>query len=975
MAGYPVIESLNLNNLLFDNASQFLTTTSCPATDSKYVFSGDFTIEAWINMTTLPAAGASKNIVSSYSNNGVNKSFWFGINNVNGQNFLQLWWSTDGLNWLNINSALNSGTVQAPYTFQAATWYHVVASRSGNNYNLFINGFLVGQYTAVSAVANFAGPIPITIGIDYNLTYFFNGYISNLRVVKGTAVYTAASSSGTTYYSNSTVSYTNPNQNLTRSFLPPTVNLTATQSAGGGSTNINAIGGNSTVNTSLLVCQNVSASTYTAAFVDNSSYAQVINPVGYNPNVNRVGTPALPYPGYFSTSFSGTTQALSTAITANTSWVMGNGDFTVEAWVYINTLAVSTGIVSSWAGTLAAPTANACCFSLSTGVGNAANVRFTISNTTMGTATANYESTSAGLVVGQWNHVAAVRIANTLNIYTNGVKTYAGSAGTETTNINCANAVCVIGGVSTTGGFINAYISNARVTKAVGAYSNTFTPYQYPLANSLTSNVGLTNYNTIAAATGTSSGVQLLACRYRTLTPENSFNAYALTSTGAPVAFANVVPQFIPTDNNLLSLAQQPKYIPEAGNTYLTIPGSSNFNLGTGPFTIETWVYTQNIATGPTFISQMPLSTGSVGNWALGITTTGFVTVNYDGAAALTTTSLPVSANTWTHVAVTRSAAGVYAVYVNGAVATGTVTSQAQFGNTTNSIWVGCIQSTGPTQYLYGYTNNIRITRGIVVYTGAFTPPTSALSTTQSAGTNIAAIPLAANVGLLIQANSTTGAISDVSPTASTISIVSNSLANNAGVNTVTFNSVYNINMKSFNYKQLTSAANIPVPTRKLAIQSFTSVAEVTASKAVSSGDRLINFRKNALQQPTSSAKHTAKATSTIDTIKNYKSIIQASVILPNTNTQMRFLNTIYTDIANIPIVSRKNALLSSTSIAKFGPEAVSSVDTLVSRKNTLQQPTSSAEHSPKAPSIPIFDNAIGTNLYKQPSTSYQFWS
>jgi len=981
MAGYPVQEAHNFNAVLFDNASQYLTTTSCPATDAKYVFSGDFTIEAWINFTALPTSSAWKAIIQSEPPAGqFGKSFWFGVANINNQYYLQFFWSTDGINWLNTSSGGHNvtglipvGTVNVPYNFQTATWYHVVASRNGNNYNVFINGVLVGQYIAASAVANFAGPTPITIGFD-SLGYFFNGYISNLRIVKGIAVYNSPTS-GTTYFANSTVSYTNPNPDNTRSFIPPIVNLTATQSSGSG---INAIGGNSTVNTSLLVCQNTSGGTYTQAFIDNSSYTQLINPVGYNPNVNRIGTPAFPYPGYFSTSFSGVTQALSTAIAANTSWAMGQGDFTVEAWVYINTLSTNTGIVSAWAGSLAAPTANACCFSLTTGTGNSANVRFTVSNTSVATG---YESTIGGLTTGTWNHVAAVRIANTLNIYTNGVKTYAGTAAAETTNINCANAVCVIGAVSTTNSFINAYISNARVTKAVGAYSNTFNPYPYPLANNLTSNTGLTNYNTIATGVAGTSGVQLLACRYRTLTPENSINGYILTSTGAPVASANVAPQYIPTDNNLLSLAQQPKYIPEAGNTYLTIPGNANFNLGTGPFTIETWAYTQNLAVGPTFISQMPTSPNGVGNWALGITTTGFVTVNYDGTiGVLTTTSLPVSANTWNHIAVTRSAAGVYTVYVNGAVATGTATSQIQFGNTTNSIWVGCIQYTGPTQYLYGYTNNIRITRGIVVYTGAFTPPQTALTTTQSAGTNIAAIPLAANVGLLIQANSTTGAISDTSPTGSTISIVSNSLANTAGVSNITSNSVYTTvnNLKTSEYKQPTSAPNPLFTVRKLAQpQSATSSAGLNVAKASTTVDRINNRKLAQPQSATSSAGlNVAKASTTVDTINVRKNAILLSQV--SIKALLPYFKQ-YTAIPDIPITTRKLSQISFTSSSELNTsKAATTIDAVTARKLQQLQPRNSGVDKtvPAIGSITLVNDQYPTTLYKQlNSTTFQFWS
>jgi len=39
-----------------------------------------------------------------------------------------------------------------------------------------------------------------------------------------------------------------------------------------------------------------------------------------------------------------------------------------------------------------------------------------------------------------------------------------------------------------------------------------------------------------------------------------------------------------------------------------------------------------------------------------------------------------------------------------------------------------------------GNLSNVRVVRGVAVYTGAFTPPTAPLTVTQGAGTNISAI-------------------------------------------------------------------------------------------------------------------------------------------------------------------------------------------------------------------------------------------
>ena len=900
MAGFPVIETLNLDNLRFDNVSHYLTTTTCPANDSKYVFSGDFTIEAWINMTTLPAVGSWKPIINSDRVWPFSRSFYFGImRDPGGLLALIYQTSTDGINWVNTN--LYSAVVIAPFNFQTSTWYHVAVCRTGNTCNLFINGYLVGQNTSFT-YTNFAGTSPVQIGCDGQVTAFFNGYISNLRVVKGAAVYTAASTAGTTYYANSTVSYTNPNQDLTRSFIPPTVDLTATQSAGSGGSNINAIGGNTTVNTSLLVCQSTSSGSYTAAFVDNSSYAQVINPVGYIPNVSRVASPTLPYPGYFSTTFAA--GALTTSVTS-AGFAFGTGDFTVEGWIYPTSLVSGAGIIGSWTGTAA--TSN---WIVTMGVTNTSALRLITCNAGT-TINAAVESSAGALVVNVWQHIAVVRISGSISMYVNGVRVYGPVA--NTTNFSVTQT-CQMGAVNTLAPFFVGSMSNMRVTKGTGIYTGNFTPQLTPLANTVSTTA--TNTVNVATAVAGTSGVQLLACRYRTLTPEYSINGFTLNTGGtAPTVNANTVPQYIPTDNNLLSILQQPK-TNDVGPNFLTIPGNANFNLGTGAFTIEGWFNPTAYSVAPNLIASYPTNGTGVGSWKLGLTASGFLTLNYDGATAVTTTTQALVAGVWSHVAVTRSATGVYAFYVNGVAATGTVTSQLQFGNTAAALWVGSQEYTGPTATFTGLSNNIRITRGIAVYTGAFTPPSANLGTTQASGTNIAAIASSANVGLLIQANSS-GGIQDVSPTAATISVYGNPQSNTYGTLTTTSNSVYN-----------TSPNTLRI--------------QYTAPNSV-----LVNKYKTAYYDDTHSEVETMVskvASSDMSSIKRNMPHLLNSASIPATLIRLQ-----YTSSNDIPVNEFKVV------------------------QNTLDQ--SSIKYIPRILSLRSFDNPIGTNLTKQPSTSYQFWS
>lgn len=69
----------------------------------------------------------------------------------------------------------------------------------------------------------------------------------------------------------------------------------------------------------------------------------------------------------------------------------------------------------------------------------------------------------------------------------------------------------------------------------------------------------------------------------------------------------------------------------------------------------------------------------------------------------------------------------------------------------TDSLYIGAGANAGPHELNWnGYIDDVRITKGLAVYTGNFTAPTSALTKTWSASTNIASNSDASKVKLLI---------------------------------------------------------------------------------------------------------------------------------------------------------------------------------------------------------------------------------
>jgi hypothetical protein len=81
------------------------------------------------------------------------------------------------------------------------------------------------------------------------------------------------------------------------------------------------------------------------------------------------------------------------------------------------------------------------------------------------------------------------------------------------------------------------------------------------------------------------------------------------------------------------------------------------------------------------------------------------------------------TAGAWYHIAADRDASNVLRLYVNGAVVA-SATVAATFFNSTRVLYIG---NEGGTLSLWqGQIDEVRITKGVARYGGAFTPPIAA---------------------------------------------------------------------------------------------------------------------------------------------------------------------------------------------------------------------------------------------------------
>jgi len=217
-------------------------------------------------------------------------------------------------------------------------------------------------------------------------------------------------------------------------------------------------------------------------------------------------------------------------------------------------------------------------------------------------------------------------------------------------------------------------------------------------------------------------------------------------------------------------------YFPDAGGSggtsapgYIRYTGTSALAIGTTG-TYEFWVYPTRFSTNHHVIDQsansgIQIYYDSSGNLSAGATS---------GGAGATVSSSPLSLNAWTHVAVVFNS-GTVTIYFNGTGKTLTGTTVGYNMTSTNTVSISGYQSIAGQYGVIGYLANVRIVKGVAVYTGNFTSPTAPLQATQPAGTNISAIT-GTSTSLLL--NGVSGAfLADSSTNSYTASSVSTSTA------------------------------------------------------------------------------------------------------------------------------------------------------------------------------------------------------
>jgi len=160
-AGAPAGFSVALNG-----SSDYLTVPD----NAVWDLSGDFTLELWAYLNNFTSTGASPTFIS-----GTNSS----------NNWLLFVTSSNEVIFL-----FNTGTViNGTATSTPNEWAHYALTRSGSTVRIFKNGVLL---TSATNSTNFTiANSVLYLGVQNGSAGYINGYMSNVRLVNGTALYTA----------------------------------------------------------------------------------------------------------------------------------------------------------------------------------------------------------------------------------------------------------------------------------------------------------------------------------------------------------------------------------------------------------------------------------------------------------------------------------------------------------------------------------------------------------------------------------------------------------------------------------------------------------------------------------------------------------------------------------------------------------------------------------------------------------------
>lgn len=429
-------------------------------------------------------------------------------------------------------------------------------------------------------------------------------------------------------------------------------------------------------NTSALTCQS-------NRFIDNSSNNFTITTVG-SPSIQRFSpfNPTAPY----STSVIGGSgyNAASgdyLATPQNSTFNLSTGNWTIEGWFY------SQDYLSGGARYITVTPASGNTYGV---IPSASGNSFALNQF----GTANVITTTIPSVLNSWQHIALVNNGGTTTLYINGI-----SGGTLSTSswVPNSNTQIMFGGNYLTYAYnFTGYYSNCRVVMGTAVYTSNFTPPTAPVT-AITNTALLCNY--------TNAGIPDLAMQNNLETVGNAQVSTSVKKYGTgSLAF-------------------------DGTGDGLNIIDSPQFDMGSGDFTIEMWLYA-NALSGERFLVGQHNYSNYIAPIRLafdGAKLTAFMSTSGSSFELRLEAGTSLSTSTWYHIALVRNGTS-FKLYVDGTQYDSGTLSGALY-NSTDLMRIGWGAIAVGDFVFNGYIDDFRITKGLARYTANFTPPASALPT------------------------------------------------------------------------------------------------------------------------------------------------------------------------------------------------------------------------------------------------------
>jgi len=654
----------------FDGSGDFL---SLPDNAALNPDTSDFTIEAWI----YPISTSSLQVIHYKSEND-GTGVLLAINNA-GAGKVNFYIGNSG-SWIVL---IDSSTL-----ISTNSWYHIAGTRSGNTYTLWLNGLSVGTATNAGSPSVTANDLRIGRWRSA-LPYDFNGYISNYRLVKGTAVYTGP--------------FTPPTKSLARSGTDSAASYTST-------TNVNTSFPASA--TSLLTLQ-TRAPANNQGILDTSPNNFVVTRTG---NVAQGSFSPFSQSGW-SNYFNG---YAGTNLSLNPGTTIGAGQFSVESWIYPQPQPASGQAYVAQTIIFQGNNNNNNSWSLSF---DPSTMRISWGYYGAGTTV----SASYLLSFNTWSHVLVTRDSSNIErIFINGILV---NQRTSTQSYTGVNGTTIRLGSHLDSNWPSAYSLNQFGLAFCGYMSNTRViagniPAEYQTTSTT---LGAAIFTPSTSRLTNVAGTILLANQSNRFIDNSSYNsAITINYSTAPGVSVQPFSPFAPTQAYVASQLGGSAYFDSSGDS-LTVPSAPALNM-TGDFCMEAWAYPTTA--GISFAWKYTAGVVSTSEYFWAIDGTNQLSVALDGGGGedyFRTAANTITLNAWNHCVITRVGTAVRQ-FINGVLQSYNTTSRTL--NTTSTNFSTSANS--------GYISGLRIMKGSIpdMYqttatttgTTAFIPPTTPLT-------------------------------------------------------------------------------------------------------------------------------------------------------------------------------------------------------------------------------------------------------